>query len=211
MKDTPKIRSAKSVQDVISKRYKALPFTGDFARAIGTPELTGAWIIWGNSGNGKTRFTLQLAKYLTAFAKVAYNSLEEGMSLSFKNALVDVGMMECSRRFVLLDKESIDDLKVRLARQKSPDVIIIDSLQYTFLTVKEYKSLIDTFRNKLFIFISHAEGKNPEGTLAKKVRYDAFVKIWVEGFSAKAQSRYGGGEEYVIWPEGYERYWGENI
>lgn len=211
MKNEHIIRSAKSVRDVLTRKYKTLPFAGEFLDAIGTPELKGSWIVWGNSGNGKTRFTLQLAKYLTNFAKVAYNSLEEGMSLSFKNALVDVGMMDCSRRFMLLDKENIADLRVRLSRQKSPDIIIIDSLQYTFLTVKEYKSLVDDFPTKLFIFISHAEGKNPEGRLAKKVKYDAFVKIWIEGFAAKAQSRYGGGETYVIWSEGYERYWGEAI
>lgn len=208
---TKKLASAKSVQDVITKKYKTLPFEGEFLAAIGTPELTGSWLIWGNSGNGKTRFTLQIAKYLTRFGRVAYNSLEEGMSLSFKKALVEVGMEECKRRFVLLDKEDIESLKVRLSHQKSPDIIIIDSLQYSELSYKTYKDLIESYRKKLFIFISHADGKNPEGRVAKKVRFDAMVKIWVEGFAAKAQSRYGGGKEYVIWPEGYERYWGDNV
>jgi len=208
---TRKLTSAKSVRDVINKKYTTLAFEGEFLAAIGAPELTGSWLIWGNSGNGKTRFTLQLAKYLCQFGKVAYNSLEEGMSLSFKKALVEVGMEECKRRFVLLDKEPIDDLKQRLSHQKSPDIIIIDSLQYSELTYTAYKELRDTFRKKLFILISHADGKHPEGRIAKKIRFDAHVKIWVEGFAAKAQSRFGGGQEYVIWDEGYERYWGDNV
>ena len=57
--------------------------------------------------------------------------------------------------------------------------------------------------NKLFIFISHADGKNPEGSLAKFVKYDADVKIRVEGYRAMCLSRLGGDKEpYTIWEQG---------
>jgi hypothetical protein len=55
--------------------------------------------------------------------------------------------------------------------------------------------------------VSHAEGKEPKGNVAKSVRYDAFVKIWVEGYKAFPQSRFGGGNEFVIWPAGAQKYW----
>ena len=69
--------------------------------------------------------------------------------------------------------------------------------------------LRDTFRHKLFIFISHGEGREPKGNVAKSVKYDAFVKIYVEGFKAFSQSRFGGGAEYVIWDSGARTYWGK--
>lgn len=57
--------------------------------------------VWGNSGNGKTSFVMQLCKYLCRFGRVAYNSLEEGASLTMKNTLIEFGMAEVNRRFLL--------------------------------------------------------------------------------------------------------------
>lgn len=202
------LKRAFTIDNVRKYRATTLPFDGEWLATIGEPEVTGSWIIWGSSANGKTRFALQLAKYLCKFCKVAYNSLEEGMSLSMQRAIAEVGMSDAKRNFILLDKESIADLKVRLKKQRSPKVIIIDSLQYTGLTYNDYKDLRDTFRNKLFIFISHGEGKEPKGNVGKSVRYDAFVKIMVEGYKAFPQSRFGGGKEYVIWTLGANQYWG---
>jgi hypothetical protein len=191
------------------RAYKAvtLDFEGPWLASIGQPELTGSWIIWGNSVNGKTRFALQLAKYIARFRRVAFNSLEEGKSKSMRTAILDIGMADVQRHFLFLDKEPVRELVERLSRPKSPDVIFIDSLQYTGLNYAEYKLLRDRFRNKLFIFISHAEGREPKGNVAKSIRYDAFVKIYVEGYKAFPQSRYGGGDEFVIWPKGAQKYW----
>lgn len=204
------IKRALAVKDIREYQAHTLPFDGRWFQAIGEPELTGSWIVWGGSANGKTRFALQLAKYLAKFVRVAYNSLEEGLSLSMKHAIEEVGMTDTDvkRNFVLLDKESIADLKVRLKKQRSPQVVIIDSLQYTGLTYADYKMLRDTYRNKLFVFVSHADGREPKGNVGRSVKYDAFVKIYVEGYKAIPQSRFGGGKDYVIWEKGAKQYWG---
>lgn len=194
---------AVSVSQLLSTNIRHVEFDGEWLASFGKPQLTGTWLVWGNPGNGKTRLALQLAKYLCSFGKrVAYDSLEEGASLSMKNALIDCNMREASLRFILLDQEPVEELVKRLSKQKSPDVVIIDSVQYTGLTYAEYKRLRDKFRSKLFIMISHAEGTQPSGRVAKSIRFDAFVKIWVEGFKAYPVSRYGGGEPYTIWEEG---------
>jgi hypothetical protein len=202
-----RIKRALTVADIEAFKPHVLEFSGEWQEAIGNPELTGSWIIWGNSANGKTRFALQLAKYLANFKRVAYNSIEEGLSASMKTAIKEVGMTEAKRNFLLLDKEPIAELKERLRKKRSPEIVFIDSLQYTGLTYAEYKSLRDEFRNKLFVFISHAEGKEPKGQVGKSVKYDAFVKIWVEGYKALSQSRYGGGKPYTIWQKGAADYW----
>ena len=91
--------------------------------------------------------------------------------------------------------------------KKSPDIIFIDSLQYTGMTKISYKALKTTFPNKLFIFNSHAEGKYPYGTLGNFVRYDADIKIRVEGYKAMCLSRLGGDKEpYTIWQQGAADY-----
>ena len=203
------MKRALTINDIFNYRARTLPFADKWLAAIGEPELTGSWIIWGGSSNGKTRFALQLAQYMARYCRVAYDSLEEGLSLSLRKAIETVGFADVKRNFCLLDKESIPDLMQRLKRQRSPQVVIIDSLQYTGLSYQDYKMLRDTFRHKLFIFISHGEGREPKGNVAKSVKYDAFVKIYVEGFKAFSQSRFGGGAEYVIWDSGARTYWGK--
>lgn len=202
---------AVSISQLVNTKFKVLDFEGEYEALIGKPELKGSWLIWGESANGKTRFTLRLAKYLTQFGRVAYNSLEEGNSLSMKSAMIQLGMEECGTKLILLNQESIEELKERLRKRRSPDIIIIDSLQYTGLNYKEYKQLRYEFPNKLFIWISHADGKNPEGRVAKKVKYDSFVKIHVQGFVATSVSRYVTRETtpFTIWKAGADKYWSQ--
>ena len=196
---------AASLDQVLRTRFKVLPFEGEWKDAIGCPELTGSWIIWGNSGNGKTRFALQLCKYLCQFGRVAYDSLEEGVSVSLVKAIKETHMMEVRRKFVVLDKEPIDQLTERLERPKSPDIVCVDSLQYTGISYEQYKALKERFPKKLFIWISHADGTLPEGRVAKKVRFDSNVKVFVQAYRAEPVSRYGGGKPYIIWEEGYRK------
>ena len=196
---------AASLDQVLRTRFEVLPFEGEWKDAIGCPELTGSWIVWGNSGNGKTRFALQLCKYLCQFGRVAYDSLEEGVSVSLVKAIKETHMMEVRKKFVVLDKEPIDQLTERLEKPKSPDIVCVDSLQYTGMSYEQYKALKERFPKKLFIWISHADGTLPEGRVAKKVRFDSNVKVFVQAYRAEPVSRYGGGKPYIIWAEGYRK------
>ncbi|MEJ5303232.1 MAG: hypothetical protein HPY80_03590 [Bacteroidales bacterium] len=188
-----------------SKKMATMAFDGPWLALVGQPERSGSWLIWGNSGNGKTSFALQLAGYLTRFGRVAYNSLEEGISESLKRSVKINGLVGI-KNLILLDKEPLDELTERLERPKSPAIVIIDSIQYTGLNYRDYKNLRDSFRNKLFVFVSHAEGREPAGRTARSIRYDANVKIYIEGYVAYAVSRYGGGKPYVIWEQGADNY-----
>lgn len=192
-------------------RKVTIPFEGDWYQAFSTPERTGVWFVWGGSGNGKSSFVMQLCKELCKYGKVAYNSLEEGSSLSVKNALERVNMQEVNRRFSLLDCEPIEVMSQRLIKRKQADFVVIDSFQYSQLTYKAYIKLKEKHKNKLLIFVSHAEGKQPSGRAAKSVMYDAALKIYVEGYKALSKGRYIGpnGGFYVIWREGVEKYWGD--
>lgn len=201
---------AYTINDILNKKYKLFDFTEEWEEAFSKPERVGIWFIWGDSGNGKTRFTMQLAKYLTNFGNVLYNSLEEGSSHTVRKAFEDIAMCEAKNK-VLLISESIEKLCERLEKQRSARIIIIDSFQYSQLTYKQYIEFKEKHRNKLIIFISHAEGKKPDGRSAKKVMFDATLKIWIEGFKAFSKGRYIGSKGYLtIWQEGANRYWQEN-
>ena len=208
-RDHPVLRRALSVSDVLRIKRETYAFEGAWAEAFGQPEQNGVWFVWGGSGNGKTSFVLQLCKELAKYGKIAYNSLEEGFSLTMKNALIEAGMQDVARRFILIS-ESMKDLDGRLKKHKSPDIIVIDSFQYTQMSFKDYQKFKNRHRDKLLIFISQAEGNKPSGRTAVSVMYDAALKIWVEGYRAISKGRYFGSKGYyTIWEERANIYWGK--
>lgn len=203
-------RNAKGVRELLSMKFETLAFEGAWRDAFGTPERRGVWMVWGNTGNGKTSFVMQLCKELCRFGRVAYDSLEEGACLTMQNTLKRFNMQEVNRRFLLLDAEPLDQLSLRLKRQKAPDFVVIDSFQYTQMTYAQYIRFKEQHRNKLLIFISHASGKNPDGRSAKKVAFDAALKMYVEGYRAFSKGRFIGPKGYYdIWPEEAAKFRGE--
>ena len=201
-RDHPVLRRALSVSDVLRLKRKTYAFEGAWAEAFGQPEQNGVWFVWGGSGNGKTSFVLQLCKELSRFGRVAYDSLEEGASLTMQNAFVKMGMQDVARRFVLLDREGMELLDARLGKRKSPDIVVIDSFQYTGMTFRDYQAFKERHADKLLIFISQADGSKPAGRTAVSVMYDAALKIFVSGYRAISKGRYFGTKGYyTIWEE----------
>jgi hypothetical protein len=201
---------ALTVKEVLNKPRKTFQFEGAWADAFGEPERTGVWFIWGNSGNGKSSFVMQLCKELCKFDNVAYDSLEEGVSATMQMSLQRHNMVDVGTRFRLLNAENIEKLSDRLYKRKAPNIVVIDSFQYTQMNYRDYISLKEQHKDKLLIFISHAAGKHPRGSAAESVMYDATLKIWVEGFKAFSKGRFFGPTgEYTIWDEGAAKYWGE--
>ena len=205
-----KLQRALSVSEILKMKKKLLKLTGAWADAFGTPEFYGVRIMWGNSGNGKSTFVIQRSRELCKFGLVLYVSLEEGTSLTLQNTLRREGMIEANRRLKVIRGESMEDLSERLLQRKSADFVIIDSFQYTQMTYKAYLKFKERHPNKLLIFISHADGKNPSGRSAKSVMYDASLKIWVEGYRAFSKGRFFGSVgHYTVWDEGSRKYRGE--
>lgn len=188
-----------------------LHFEKEWLRAFGKIEANARILVWGGSGQGKTRFVIQLANYLSRFVRIAYNSLEMGDSMALGEALMQE---EAHKNIIILNRENTDQVLTRMKKRKSPECLITDSLQYlrdtdgNGLNYKKYIKLSSELPDKLLVFVSHADGKEPAGRVAKSIRYDVDVKIYVNGFKAFVTSRYGGGEPLIIWDEGAKEYWG---
>lgn len=204
---------ALSNKNMCDAKFEVAEFSGEWLATIGKPELRGAWIIFGESGSGKTHFALQLLAYLTGFVeRSAYDTIEQGYSLSFQNSWNDAEMGALGNKVVIYNKEQIPGLRERLRKRRSPQVVVIDSITaLTGFTRSTFAQLMEEFPNKLFIFIAHEEGGKPYPAVAKHVRKLAEVKLRVEGFKAFPASRFGGGEPYVIWPERASRYYADVV
>ncbi len=204
---------AYSTNALLTKNFELYDFKDEWEESFGKPAKGGVWIIYGDSGSGKTTFALQLCKYMTNFGRVAYNSLEQGFSQSMKHAYKLVGMDEVSKKILLLDKEPIDVLHNRLKKKKSPEIIVIDSLQYSLMKYKDYINLKDSFRRKTFIFISHFEGNQIVGATARRVKFDSDVKVHVDRYRAFiTTSRFGGEQKpFDVWKEKADEYWNNEL
>ncbi|SIT25463.1 hypothetical protein SAMN05421786_1158 [Chryseobacterium ureilyticum] len=205
------MRKAISSTDLLAKKYDLIEWEGGWYDNFSEPEASGSWFISGHSGNGKTSFMLELAKALSKFDRVLFNSLEEGTSRTMQQAWKRHNVSDCGRSIQLI-KEKYEDLKIRLNKRKSPRFIITDSWQYTGMTFEQYLDLKETFPDKLFIWNSQMDGNKPLGKTAIRIQYDADLKIWVEGFKAFSKGRYLGkyyADGLTIWEEGAQKYWSQ--
>jgi hypothetical protein len=201
MSDESKISRAWSVGEVLAYKPHTLEFEGAWLDSLGTPERRGSILIYGMPKNGKTDFSLQLAKYLTNFGRVLYNSREEGLSASMKEAVIRHHLIGVQERFHLVC-EGLPELKSRLEKRRSADFVFIDSVQRLYMKPSEYTALKEQFPGKLFIFISHVDGsRNPEGRTAMNIKRYSDIFVFVDGFVASPTCRIGGGERFVIWQE----------
>jgi cytidylate kinase len=201
------MKRAYSVDNVLRAKFATFAFEGEWQAAIGHPERAGTWMIYGPPKQGKTTFAMKLAKYLTRFERVAYNSVEEGLSLSVQHVFDRVGMREAGSRLVLLDRDSVDDLIGRLQVHRSPGVAVIDSMQFWEMDFKVYRRLKELFPHKVFIYVSHVEGGIPQGATARRVWRDASVAFRVDRFRAFPSGRFGGGEPVTVSEERAEELW----
>ena len=200
---------AYSIYNVLTAKFDTLDFDGEWKEAVGLPERSGTWFIYGAPKNGKTSFAMQLSKYLSRFGRVLYNSIEEGFSLSIRRALERERLAEAGGRILLVQKD-VEEMITFLRKRRSPEFVVIDSIQFMELTFHEYKRIKSAFSRKVFIYISHVEGRIPDGVTARKIWRDAGVAFRVEGFRAFVSSRYGGGHNawITISEERAAAYWG---
>lgn len=201
-----------SLRQLYAKKYKFLDsLPPAVLKSFGTLTNNFIMIIWGPSGNGKTNLIMQLLKAMMPHGRVLYVALEEGHEASMQvTALRQLDEEIHTGKIMFADHTMrFENLKKRLGKRRSEQFIVIDSIQYSDINYEMYKELKEKFSNKTFIYISHCKGKIPDGKVADRIRYDATIKVRVEGFVAFCTSRLGGNLPYVIYEDGARKYWGD--
>ena len=198
-----------SAKQVLAKKFKTIELGGKWNDCIGPIGRKGVVFLWGNSGNGKTSAVVLFCKALCQLGlRGIYLSKEEGTDLTMQNTLRRLGMMDCGRLFQIDGRMSLDELSDRLAKPRSADFCVIDSVQYVQMTYKRFLEFKERHKNKLIILVSQTKGRAPDGRPATRMMYDASLKIWVEGYTAFSKGRFiGPTGEYTIWEDGAKKYW----
>lgn len=205
-----------SLSNLEAIKYTYIPFTERFSEAFGNREKGGIWMVYGKAGSGKSRFVMDLAKEFAEIGmKVLFATLEMGYCKDFREELHNVGINR-GHAITFTEDVTCEEIDEQLSKQRSYDVVIIDSIQYFVnqydATAEKIINLRKKYRKKIFLFVSHVEGKEVEGKTAYAVKRDSFVRILVEGFRAIYIGRGKAGPVgyYTIWKTGAEKYWLQN-
>ncbi len=192
-----KIRKAKSIHDIEKQKFHFIPLKNEeWQRHLGQIEKSKSILIMGDSGDGKTAYSLQMARAFCQTEKVIYNTVEEGTSATFLRNLRLNKMKLVANNFQFVS-EKIDDFLIRLRRKRQPKIAFIDSIQYAFEGKRKeyYHEMIKEFNKTLFVGISHYEKGAPVGAVAKQFYWDCQNRILVQDWKAHLQKTRCGGDE----------------
>lgn len=183
----------KGVKAVLDKKFVVYKFNGQWKLSFGYPERNFRALIYGESGNGKTDFTMKWTKYLAQFGQVDYYSFEEGESATIKEAFERNKMIDVAGKVMLCYEFTLDEMIERLSKQGNKTrFVVIDSRDYLGLTKQQYIDLIERFPRKAFIIVCWMEANKPKGKYAKDLLYMVDIKIKVENYKAYPRCRFGG-------------------
>lgn len=186
---------ALNMKNVYDQTFEDFEFSGIWKETLGAPEVTGLWIVYGNEKQGKTTLSLQLADYLSQFKEVLYVSAEEGVRKSFVQACKRAGIQHSNKKLKpirYLDFEALDE---RLSKKKCPKIVFIDNVSAYADELNKAKFLAfrQKHHNKLIIFLSHEDRKEPDGAIGRFIKKLSDIYIRVVGNAGIVGGRCPGG------------------
>lgn len=205
-----RVKKAYSLADIEKKDFTFLNLKDEkFSKHLGKMERTGSVLVKGDSGHGKTTYSMQLMKAICEVEKVHYCSPEEANRASFRRSLRLNNMQLVKSKFTFA-KEYYDDLFARLSKKRQKKVVIIDSIQVFFKgkTRDDYYKLIETFNDTLFIGISKVNKGRVVGAVADEFYWDCQNRIDITDFVATIEKSRCGGDvtiPYIISKEEHEK------
>lgn len=191
---------AMSMTNILKIKHETFDFDGAWSQAFGeNPSSSGFWFVWGKEKNGKTWFSLLLAKYLATKAKVLYVSAEEGLGKEFCEAIRRAGLSERTKNILFVEYETISDIRKYISKRNAPTVVFIDNLTIYNGEMKsdDLKKLLSDFPDKLFVLVAHEDRSQPYGALAQLGRRLAKIILHVKGLKAEVSGRCKGGSLVV--------------
>jgi hypothetical protein len=189
MKQTNNLETDKisSMQNVANLKFRLLNFTGKWFEFFGQPQTNFFCVIHGMSGEGKTNFSIQFAKYLAEnFGNVLYISGEEGFAPTFQKKIKTLGanIPHLYAADIRTGKELLTDIPNKY------HFIIIDSLNNMGIDSDVMKAIRNKFKQSGIIAIcqSTKDGKM-RGSYEIVHDSDIAVKV-VNGIATTSKNRF---------------------
>lgn len=187
-----------SAQNLYAMKHTTFEFDGQWQEVLGAPPTNGVWMVFGKDKHGKTSFTLSLVKYLANFKKVLYVSAEEGTDKLFVDTLKRAEIT-ASNNIGFLPYIPIEDLNAKLKQRKAAEILVLDNMT---IYMDEFKrngitEFMRANENKLIIFLSHEDRKEPSTAAGRYVKKLAKIIVRIEGLVATIGGRCPGGKMII--------------
>ncbi len=197
-----KVRSY-SVNDILNWKFERSQMPEAWEKHLGNIDSRFIMYVDGEPGNGKTEYVMQMVKMLTNhIGKTRLNNVEQGKHTQIKASVLrnDLKNSVPVGKFQYDMVRDYEAFKAKIKRPNSGKVIIIDSISYWPLSLAQIQELIDTFKTKSFVFVAYKSAF----TRNQAIIHNCDIKVRIEKFVAEVTgSRFGGNENYYIWPEQY--------
>lgn len=181
MAKSQKTFSPKQVTDKLVETY---PFTGDWAKIFGEPDIRFSTLIRGEAKSGKSTFCAKLAQYVSQFGRVLYVSAEERLnSKTLQKRLTLCEVTSENVRFV--HEKDMENIRMIIKNGKFR-FVIIDSVQHVSLSYTQFEALRSEFKKrKLSWHLIMQKGVN-----VTKWMHEVDVLIEVKNGVAQVHGRY---------------------
>jgi hypothetical protein len=152
------------------------------------------------------RFVKQLCQLEIYIDWISY---EQSHGFDLQQAVIRNSMIDVAEYFQISDPHDKDDevtyfedFENKVKKRGSCDVFVIDSVQFSDFTVKDYKYLLKKYKKKGFIWISHKEGRLPHGVVAQTIAKLGQITVLVKNYIAEPlKNRFGKNAKYVVYEE----------
>lgn len=179
-----------SGKNLSKKKKPRLNFTGKWETFLGKPQTNFFCVIHGKSGQGKSTFSLQFAKYLAQnFGTVLYISGEEGFANTFIEKVEFIGLNKISSFYSVEEIKHGEDILKCVPNQYH--FVFIDSLNNMHIDPVLMQALRNKYSQSGFIAIC-------QNTKAGQIRgsyeivHDSDIEVRVDkGIAITNKNRFG--------------------
>src|SRR5690625_3268150 len=134
-------------------------------------EKNGLWRIWVDEKMSKSTFSIVLADHFANTGKkVLYVMAEQGFDLDFQQLLKRVKIRD-KRKLKFMEYVPLEDLDESLKKPRSAEIVFIDNVTIYAdeMDRQTIQALPRRHRNKIFVFIAHAQDGKPYTAAAKLI------------------------------------------
>lgn len=202
-KPRAKVAHTYGAKDIVAWKFEEHTLPEPWGSFLGVLPQRFTIYLDGDPGHGKTEMQIQCASMLAQhFGKVRINNVEQGKHIQIRESIKRNKLAELKAgKFAYCSINNFEKYKEQLRRPNSGRVQIIDSISFFPLDAKQIQELFETFKHKSFILVAYKAHYQRNAD----IRHLCDLKVRIENFVAthSGNNRFGGTEDFAIWPERY--------
>jgi hypothetical protein len=187
-----------SIKDIFNMKFDKLNLPPKWAALMQNVPTNFTAMVYGQGKNGKSSFSLQMAKMLSTKGLTLYNFAEQGITGTTQDLIKNMGIAETDN-LLISGGRTLEQLRANI-KQYRPQFVFVDLMNYYGISPDEMFTFIKSeFPKTAFILVMEAtKDGNFKGNNGWLHIVDA--RIECKDFVATNSGRLGFGE-FVIWPE----------